>query len=321
MGKTKKKKKTKLQKFTSVIKVFTILGIIAWGAVFAFNYAVGDEATTKDASGDVVDSYTKKEELNVLFCGINEVLTDTMMYIKYNVKTGKIAMISIPRDTYVNNEYCIGHKLNAIYRKENIVPLVEEIEGMLDVNIDYYVVVDNDIVKDLVDAIGGVEIEVPMRMKYDDPTQDLHIDLQKGVQVLDGDKAEQFIRFRKNNDGTGYAMGDIQRVEVQHTFIKAFISTMLSTKNITKIPDLLEIALKNTDTNITLRDALKYSSDAVNIDVDSLETYTAEGEAKMIDGLSYFLLDKEETQQLIKQKFVLDGSDTTITSVTSEDNN
>lgn len=166
---------------------------------------------------------------------------------------------------------------------------------------------------DIVDKVGGVEVDVPVRMKYDDPTQNLHIDLKKGTQVLNGKQAEQFVRYRKGNDGSGYARGDLQRTEVQQQFIKNFISTVLSAKNLTKIPDLINVALDNTDTNITAREALKYSTDVMKIDTSNISSCTAPGEAKYINNISYFVMDKEKTKELVKNKLVDNSSEETTT--------
>ncbi len=301
-----KKRKNKFQKVTRVFVTLAFIGFLIWSCVFAFNYMIDEsESETLSADGTVVQTLSKKkDEINALICGVNDNLTDTMIYIKYNVKNGKVAMMSIPRDTYVTNEYCVGNKLNGIYRGKNVVPLVKEVQELLDVKIDYYLIFKTDMVHELVDAVGGVEVDVPIRMKYDDPTQDLHIDLQKGLQVLNGQQAEMFVRFRHNNDmSVGYSMGDLDRVKVQQTFIKAFISTVLSTKNISKIPSLIDIALNNTDTNVTARIALKYVSDVKNINMDNIVSCTAIGEAKYIDDISYFILDEDKTRQLIKDDF------------------
>lgn len=309
----KKKKKNIFQKTTKFLIILTCISTILWVGLYAFNYMIGDEQEVLNADGTKSETGTKKKEvINALVCGINENLTDTMIYVSYNVKTGKIAMMSIPRDTYVNNEYCYGHKLNSIYRGKNIVPLVEEIQELINVKIDYYLIFDTKVVHEIVDAIGGVEVEVPMQMKYDDPSQDLHIDLQKGVQVLNGKQAEMFVRFRHNNDMTvGYAMGDLDRTKVQQTFIKAFIKTALSPSNILKYKELLNIALNNTDTNVTVREALKYATDAAKIDVENIISLTAPGSAEYIDSLSYFILDKEEAQKIITDQFSSENTPTT----------
>lgn len=306
MKKNKKPKKNIIQKLTIFFVVMVVIGIFAWIALYTLNYFMGEQIEITNADGTKSPFTLKKKSIiNALICGTNENLTDTMIYIKYEVKTGKMLMVSIPRDTYVDNEYCIGHKLNAIYRGKNVVPLVKEIQDLLDVEIDYYLFFDTNMVHELVDAVGGVEIEVPIRMKYDDPTQNLHIDLQKGVQVLNGEQAEMFVRFRHNNDMTvGYAMGDIDRIKVQQDFIKAFISTVLKPKNILKYPDLIKIALNNTDTNVIAREALKYTTDLAKFSTDNIVSFTAEGEAKYVNGISYFLLDKEATSKKIEEAFL-----------------
>ena len=322
MKKNKKKRNT-VQKFKLFFMVLSIIGIVVWGAIYAVNYTIGEDEEILSADGTKVETTKKKDVINALVCGINENLTDTMIYVRYDVNSGKIAMMSIPRDTYVTNDYCIGHKLNAIYRGKNVVPLVEEIQELLDVKIDYYLIFDTEMVHELVDAVGGVEIEVPMRMKYDDPTQNLHIDLQKGLQVLNGKQAEMFVRFRHNNDMTvGYSMGDLDRTKVQQTFIKTFAKTALSASNIPKYPELIKIALEHTDTNVTVREALKYATDAAKIDVENIISLTAPGEAKYIDNLSYFVLDEDETRKVIKEQFnTMGNEDVSDTTKNSDDVN
>ena len=231
--------------------------------------------------------------------------------------------MSIRRDTYVTKEYCIGHKLNAIYRGKNIIPLVNQIQDLIGVKIDYYLVFRADMLISMVDAIGGVEVDVKMRMKYDDPTQNLHIDIKPGKQVLDGKNAEGYVRFRHNNDMTvGYPMGDLDRTEVQQEFIKAFINTVLQPSNLPKIPELINIAQQNTETNVTVREALKYVSDASKIDTSNIVSMTAPGTAQYIDGLSYFLLDTEKARELIESDFDLsvveENTGDTDTSTTTE---
>lgn len=301
--KKQKRKKNIISKIKNLFVGLTILGLFAWIGLFVLNYVIGDEVTV-DLNGINITS-KKKDEINALICGTNQQLSDSMIYVKYNVKNGKIAMMSIPRDTYVNNEYCIGHKLNAIYRGKNAIPLVEQIEELLSVDIDYYLFYDSKMLIDMVNELGGIEIDVPIRMKYDDPTQNLHIDLKKGVQVLNGVQAEHFVRFRKNNDGTGYAMGDLDRTKAQQDFIKSFINTILMPKNIGKISNLINIALDNTDTNVTAREALKYITDIGKLDTSSLKTYTAPGTPEYINELSYFILDKKEANELIQKEFDL----------------
>lgn len=302
--KRKKNKKNIYQKFTAFFTTVFVIGAIFWCGLYAVNRVIGEDSLDDKTGAQGQASVKKKEEINALIAGTNQNLTDTMLYVNYDVNTGKVAMMSIPRDTYITNEYCVGHKLNSLYRGKNTGPFIDEIEELIGVDIDYYLIFDSEMLYNMVDAVGGVEVNVPIRMKYDDPTQDLHIDLKPGVQVLNGKKAEQFVRYRKGNDGSSYARGDLQRTEVQQQFIKNFISTVLSAKNLTKIPDLVNIALDNTDTNITAREALRYSTDVIKVDTANIVSCTAPGEAKYINGLSYFVLDETKTKELVKNKLV-----------------
>jgi polyisoprenyl-teichoic acid--peptidoglycan teichoic acid transferase len=308
MSKKIKKNKVKGNMFTIFTKIFTVLtiiGIIIWGGVYAVNYMIdGKDAAATGDENDTV-SATKKDVISALICGESQNLTDTMIYLRYEASTGKLAFISIPRDTYVKNIYSGDNKLNSIYQGENVEPLVTQIEKLLDVDIDYYLIVDNKLVREVVDTLGGVEINVPFRMKYDDPEQNLHINLQPGLQVLDGAKAEQFIRFRHNNDFTvQYPDADLGRTKAQQAFIKAFMKELLSPSNIMKSPTIIQTILKNTVTNVTVREALRYVTDIPNLKLDSIYSCTAPGTTPYIDGRSYFKMDEEETRRIIKEDFI-----------------
>ena len=112
--------------------------------------------------------------------------------------------------------------------------------------------------RQLVDEIGGVTFDVPINMNYDDPAQNLYIHLKKGTQLLTGKKAEQLVRFRHNNDGSGYGNEDIGRIATQQKFIKTMAKEVLSAKNISKLGNLVKIALEGTKTDITMEVVAKY---------------------------------------------------------------
>ena len=323
-----KKKKNIYQKFTILFIVLAILGIIAWAGLYAVNYMIGEDEQV-DEEGNVISTIStpKKKVINALVCGKNQDLTDTIIYVKYNIETGKVAMMSIPRDTSIvsNPTMSSVYKINYMYHSQGIFALLNQVENMLDVKMDYYLVFDANMLKEMVDAIGGVQVDVPIRMKYDDGSQDLHIDLQPGVQVLNGEQAEGFVRFRHNNDMTvGYPLGDVQRTQVQQDFIKSFISQALSAKNIAKASDLISIALKNTDTNITAREATKYLTDLSKIDINNMYSCTAPGTLKDVGDksssswMSFYILDKIETQNIIKTNFPSDSVESTESTENSE---
>lgn len=319
MSKKVKDKKNFIQITTIIVIIITVISIVLWTGIYIINYAVigEDEVVNQEGKDTNSVSTSKKKIINALVCGKNQELTDTIIYVKYNVETGKVAMMSIPRDTSIvsNPTMSSVYKINYMYQNKGIMTLVNQVENMLDVDIDYYLVFDATMLKEMVDAIGGVEIDVPIRMKYDDGSQDLHIDLQPGKQILNGEQAEGFVRFRHNNDMTvGYPMGDVQRTEVQQEFIKSFISQVISAKNISKIPDLINIALKNTETNMTAREATKYITDVSRIDINGIFSCTAPGSLKDVGDkstswMSFYILDKAEAQNIIKTKFPNDSLD------------
>lgn len=297
-----------LKVFTRIFTIFIVATALTWCGLYIFQTYV--EVTTPkvvDEYGnnqDIVSTTMKKGYIEALICGTNQSLSDTMIYVRYHLDTGKASMMSIPRDTYNNNKYCIGHKMNAIYLGKNIEPLIQEVESMLDVSIDYYAVFDTKAVREIVDALGGVEVNVPFRMEYEDWTQELYIDLQPGLQVLNGEQAEGFVRWRHNNDYTvQYKNADIDRTKTQQEFLKALIKTALQPKNILKANEIMDIGFRNIKTNATLKDALKYFDAAMKIDMNSISNYTMPGRPQYIDGISYYLGDTKEAQKIIKENF------------------
>ena len=160
---------------------------------------------------NVAETVTNSEPIYILLLGENkdlgQTLTDTIMCIGYNPKEQKAFMISIPRDTFVGKSLYTAKpqdKINSFFNEKNPQKILDKVNELTGLNIEYYVIVNNKGLINLVDLLGGVEFDVPIDMKYDDVTQDLHINLKAGLQVLDGEKAEQLLRFRHNNNGTSY---------------------------------------------------------------------------------------------------------------------
>lgn len=297
-----KVEKNGIQRLTTLFIIIFIVSSVLFSGLYLVNCFIDDNDFK---SSDIKIKYQKQNVISALVCGVNDNLTDTIIYVRYNVKTGKIAMMSIPRDLYTENDYSVANKINSIYRNKNSAQLIEEVEYLLGVKIDHYLFFDASMLRDMVDTLGGIKIDVAMRMKYDDPTQDLHIDLYPGLQVLDGDKAEQYVRFRSNNDYTvGYEMGDLDRTKVQQDFIKEFIKTALSSKNISKIDDLIKIAQEDTDTNVSIREALRYVSDLPNIDLDNIYSITMPCDVKYINNISYVIANKPKIEEEIQTNFL-----------------
>lgn len=287
-----------------VLILFVFVGII-FGSVILYSKISGKELgdlTNNDGQQD------EKASKTVLIAGLHPdgPLTDFIMIAKYNPKTGRVNALSIPRDTKVVGT--IDGKINSAYatKKRDIKFLAEKVKDLTGISVDNYVLLDTGAVRKMVDAIGGIPMNVPFDMDYDDNEQNLHIKLKKGQQILDGNKAEQFIRFRKNNDGSGYPLGDVQRVETQQKFIKAAVGEVLKPSTLLKIGDLIKLGLESVKTDITFSDILGYLDDVKNFDTSKLRMETLPGEGKYIGIVSYFVHDSEKTKELVDEMFIND---------------
>ena len=186
--------------------------------------------------------------------------TDTMMMINYNPRTDNINVVSIPRDTLIEVENAHDGKgnkipywkINAAYVLGGEEEVIEQVQNLLDVKINYLVEIDYAAFRNLIDAIGGVEMYIDRDMYYDDDAQDLHIHFNAGETVLlDGQKAEEYFRWRKNNDGTGLAEGDLGRIKNQQKFISAVIEKCTNPMIVTQIPGILKAIKENVVTNMS----------------------------------------------------------------------
>lgn len=251
----------------------------------------------------------------------------------FNPESGQAFVLSIPRDTFVgNNEAKAGgfDKINALYQKSPKSPknaeeieTVKAVENLTGIKINYYVTVKNSALVDIVDAIGGVEFDVPIDMDYDDPSQDLHIHLKAGKQKLNGDQAEQLVRFRHNNNGTSYSAeygdNDEGRMRTQREFLKTVVSQVVQWHNVTKVEDITKAMFNNLETNMSLQKMLGYASYAGSFDTNNLEMGQLPGKAVMLNNLWFFKVDKQGTDEMVdgyidklgldereKKKYILD---------------
>lgn len=314
----KKKRKMKLWK-----KVFLIILLLI--AIFAgwFFYKVqknggGFSGMLATLAGH--DENTRKNlgELKFLILGISTDqdgvdLTDTIMVMSYNPSNQKATLLSIPRDTYTGtnpSNATAYEKINALYnrkhRPDETLQAVNKITGL---NIPYYVVVKTDSLIKLVDVIGGVTFDVPIDMDYDDESQDLHIHLKKGEQILDGDKAEQLVRFRHNNNYTTYPLeygdNDTGRMRTQREFMMQVMKQTLKPDNIWKVFEILDIAKECIITNINYDVAKDYVPYAVEFNTIDLLTDVLPGTNtnKNPTGTWVFVHNQQQTKKLVQKLF------------------
>lgn len=286
---------------------------------------------------------TKKDlkEIKVLILGVSTdtdaELTDTIMIASYNPNTQKANLLSIPRDTFTGKnpkKAVASQKINSLYNinktPDKTLAAVNELTGL---DIKYYVVVKTEALIKLVDAIGGVKFNVPMRMKYTDTSQNLVIDLEEGEQLIDGNKAEQLLRFRHNDYQKGVGMtsypseygdNDFGRMRTQRDFIIATLKQTLKPSNIFKIGQILEIANENVDTNLELSFVKDYIPYAVELDTENITSATLPGttpDVSTTNGVSVFVADKKASKELIQSMFYADvteeNEDNTISNNTT----
>ena len=213
--------------------------------------------------------------------------TDTMLLASYDVTNQKATVMSIPRDTMVNVSWDLK-KINSVYNmygggEKGIQHLYKEIAQLVGFEPDYQVVVEWEAVGEIVDAMGGVYFDVPRNMNYDDPTQDLHIHINKGYQLLNGEQAMGVIRYRHDNrvngKTLGYPDGDIGRIATQQAFLKAVVEQLLQVKNFTKINQFVKVFQDNVETDMSFTDILWFAQQAVfgGLSVENVNFVTMPG--------------------------------------------
>ena len=336
----KKKKKSKVLKRILIFLVIVLVVLICGIAYKTQKNGGGLQGLLSTLVGHDEETLKNLEPIQVLLMGVSTdnggKLTDTIIVGTYDPKTQKASLLSIPRDTFVGKNAQTGtgmDKINAIYQKspEKTLQKVNELTGL---NIKYYMVIDNQALIKLVDVIGGVDFYVPINMVYDDPTQDLHINLKEGQQKLDGDKAEQLLRYRHGNldKKTGKYLGtypeeyggnDYGRMRTQREFMIETVKQTVQAKNILKIKEIIDIAYEYVETNLSVSVIKDYVPYAVNIDINSIQSAVLPGGSygPPTYPLWFFIPDKKETAELMKELYGSNDEESTGTASTNNTNN
>ena len=251
------------------------------------------------------------ERLNILVMGESQGMSDTIIICSYDPKTQEASMLSIPRDTFIGdsrNSASVYDKINSVYNgNRNPEDTLKEVNELTGLDIKNYVLIDTKALVELVDAIEGVNFYVPIDMKYDDYSQELHVDLKEGWQTLNGDQVEQLVRFRHNNDGSSYSYEygneDFGRMKTQREVIMAIAKQTIQLKNVTEIGKILDITNKYVKTNMDFESLKDYIPYAINMNTENIKAEQLPGDSDYINGLSFFLHDEEETEKMINEMF------------------
>lgn len=325
----KKRKKCVVKKIIKTIFLLILCAIITYACWFGMQYYKhtknmgGKDYDPLSATALGIDPDKLKDvgRINILVLGESGVgdgykLTDSIMVVSYNPQTQQASLLSIPRDTYVGkkdkdtaSQNCLAsYKMNAVYRNgSNIPETIECVSNITGLEIEKYILIDTDAIIDVVDAMGGVQFNVPIDMDYDDPTQDLHIHLKAGEQLIDGSKVEQLLRFRHNNDGTSYPMeygdNDIGRMRTQREFIQVTAKQLLRIENATKVIDLLNIVFENVKTNLDLQSMKYYIPYIFKFNTQNIQSDMLPGVPEQCNGIWIYTANKTKTKQIINDLF------------------
>ncbi len=276
------------------------------------------ETTAEDEPKE--DPYVRDTEtVNFLVVGRDKSSwnTDVLMIVNFNMREGSLSILQIPRDTYIRSEEITG-RINAglaMIRNDNraenpklsqsellresMADMTELLERSLCIQIDGYVHVDLAGFRSIINTIGGVWMDVPYAMDYEDPFQDLNIHLEPGPQLLDGEKAEMFVRFR-----SGFVQADIGRMDAQKIFMAALFKQMKSNLTLSKIPALMEDMFKYVTTDVPLADIIIYAKELIGVDMAKISMMTLHGTAQQTNtGAWYYIMNRAAALQAVNAHF------------------
>lgn len=318
-------------KFVTIVTLAVLAALIVAVALFMSFYKPGVEdtphfptgtttaahpdVTTTDDKQTSVDPYKRKKGYyTFLIAGTDAISsnTDVLMLASLDTQKGEINIVQIPRDTFVNKTvggYSSITRVNSVYaaaynrsvnsgtrgeaaRHTAMKDLKSRLEASLCVNIDYYVLVNIESFRKIVDAVGGVWFDVPEDMDYDDPEQNLSIHLKKGYQLLDGKAAEGLIRFRQ-----GYARGDLDRVSVRADFLTAMMKQVKENMTADALAAIVGELLTSVDTSVPLTDAVYFARQLYSVPSDRMNVKTLSGASVMNPATgvwSYYVINKRK---------------------------
>ncbi|MCI9069096.1 LCP family protein [Clostridium sp.] len=319
----KKEKRSTIIKRAILALILTVLILVTLSGIYLFSFI------SSLNNSDVIAGVKPRanETVNILLLGMDigdsenisntsARRTDTMILLNYNPRTDNIKVVSIPRDTLIEVEnahdgegnYIPYWKINAAYALGGEEEVIEQVEGLLDITVNYLIEIDYAAFRNLIDAVGGVEMFIERDMYYDDDAQDLHINFNKGETVLlDGQKAEEFFRWRKNNDGTGLADGDLGRIKNQQKFISALIEKCTNPMIVTQIPDILKSIKENVITNMPGTEMIKYGLKMISNSGTSMNTL--QGYNERIYGQDFLVADSSYNRSIIESLKITSEAD------------
>jgi len=257
---------------------------------------INENSNTKHISENIIDSEMplKKPNQNILILGIDskkDELSRSDVIILFNMKEDAVNLVSIPRDTQISLKDKGKVKINAAYVYGGIELSKSTIENLLDIEIDNYIVLNFDAIKKGVDAIGGFTVTIPKDIKIYDPDSRKRITLKKGTHKLNGTQTLEYLRYR--SDGKG----DLARIDRQQQFIKDLQENFLKLENIPLIPRAYAAVHEDIETDMGSSHIASFFINGYHLR-EKFQYYTLEGYSKTIDGISFYILNKDSIKKI-----------------------
>lgn len=316
MGNGDKKNKSSYIKYILIlVVVFILSGMV--GAFFA-NALVDNKPdyTEDDKKGMLV----AKDKATVMIMGVDERAddvgrSDTLMIATLDPDKNQAALLSVPRDTRVKIKGYGFDKINAAYAYGGRKLTQETIESLLNTHIDHYIKINVHGFTKIIDALGGIDIDVEKRMYYEDPWDDdggLYIDLQPGMQHMDGKTAITYVRYRDEE-------GDIGRIKRQQNFMKAVMDKLVSPTIIPKLPAIVSAVSDSVETDMSVSEILSFLGTLQDAKDNGLKSEMLPGKPVYIEGISYWVPDISKTRQIVANTLGIKINQSITTSI-HEDN-
>ena len=293
--KSKTRKKKGCLSAVIILLIAAVVGVFLWSGM--------DRMILVPNRSQVAEDYlVSKNRINVLVLGTDSRAedysgrSDSIMVFSLDLKNKKVNVLSIPRDSRVEIPGKDGKdKINHAFARGGLDLTIQTVENLLKVPIDY-AITDFQGFEEIIDVLGGIEIDVDKRMYYH--TDYGTIDLQEGLQTLNGENALGYVRYRHD------AMGDIARAGRQQIFMKAVMEKMLEPQNVAKLPTLLPAVMNAMETDLTTAKLLLLAKNFAGINMaEALRSEVMPGDFANYGGISYWEIDEAKMAELIPLLF------------------